>query len=82
MPKYQVVGYATCSVVAVVTADNEDAAKKKALELDTPSVFTNNQQDLEDGAWQFNEFDDTPADAVHEIELLEEEKVDAATLDR
>lgn len=67
MAKWTVYGYATASVVATVEADSEEEARKKALELDTPSETLDHQHGLGDGSWHFNGWDDPPEDAVHEV---------------
>lgn len=70
MPKYIISGYVTCSVVAMVEADNEAQAKELADDLGTPSVHTNHHPDLADGQWHFNEFDDPPEDAVMGVDVI------------
>lgn len=70
MPKFQVSGYLTISVVKTVTARNAAHARKIAQGLAAPSLCWQCESagESDPEAWELNGFDDPPDDAVRHIE--------------
>jgi hypothetical protein len=66
--KYTVYGYLTMSVYATVEAESEAEARKKAQDLDPPSLCHQCDGGEEEGCWGANGFDDPPDDCVGDVE--------------
>jgi hypothetical protein len=70
MARYNVSGYLTISVCAVIEAESEEEARTKAESLGAPSLCHQCAgAGGSNGTWQLNEFDDPPEDAVQDVEL-------------
>ena len=70
MANYLVFGYLTVTVSARVEAGSEAEARRKALELSSPSLChqCSCAGSNDPHSWTMEGFDDTPEDAVQEVE--------------
>ena len=67
---YRVSGYLTISVVKDVTARSEAEARRKAEDLQAPSLCwqCSSAGEGSDDVWELNGFDDVPEDCIQDVE--------------